>query len=680
MIWLVSIGMVTVGWTEMVLNLARGGYVPVAVEVEALAAYVVAGLVLGALAGTGLYFIPGRRRRALRFAVALTSLAAGYGLFIVYDPHGWAGEATYGAACLVVGLGLAAVGRRASPSRPRLVLRQMVWGVLLVCVFQGSELLWGGLSAARRAFLLPLAILVGELVWGYVVSIWPLFPTSSGSLARSRRIAWILAGVMLLGGVALGAYREDEFSPLVPQERARGPRRGLPNLVIVVLDTTRADRLSLYGYPESTTPNLERLAKDSAVFDRCIATSAWTLPTHASIFTGLFPSRHGAHLAGRWAEMRTRLGMPAVAWPLSEDKLTLAEILHAHGYATAAVVANFSYLFRDFGLSQGFDYYSDAPRFIWRRRPAITKMARELWPSFLLKPYRSAEEINSEALSWLDRRDGGPFFLFLNYMEPHHPWLAPSSGRGWWRELGAGLNRLASRDLYTHEVKVLSPEERRYVSEQYDGEIAHMDRALGELMEALRARGEYDDTLIVVVGDHGELLGEHRSLGHIGRMLYEELLWVPLLVKYPGSRLTGRFAQPVQQVDIFTTVLEALGMPVPAGTQGEALPRVSHPIVAEQYTHGYLVKKYGARYDRDLTAIYLNGRKYIEGSNGERLLFDLARDPREEANLATADPSGLEAATTALARWTGSRPAQAAAKTAISPSAEERLRALGYVN
>lgn len=680
MIWLVSIGMVTVGWTEIVLNLARGGYVPVAVQLEVLAVYVAAGLLFGALAGAVLYFVPARRRRALRFATALTSLAAAYGLFLLYDPHGWEGEASYGAACLALGSALAAIGRRASPSRPRLVLRQIIWGMLLVCLFDGSEFLWEGLSAAHRAFLLPLAVLAGELAWSYGVSSRRLFVASNGSLARSGRASWILAGAMLLVTAVLGAYREDQFSPLIPSERVRGPLRGSPNLVVVVLDTTRADRLSLYGYPKLTSPNLERLAQDSAVFDRCIATSAWTLPTHASIFTGLFPSRHGAHLAGRWAEMRTRLGMPAVAWPLGEDKLTLAEILRAHGYATAAVVANFSYLFRDFGLSQGFDYYSDAPRFIWRRRPAITKIARQFRPSFLLKPYRSAEEINGEALAWLDRLGGGPFFLFLNYMEPHHPWLAPTSRRGWWRELWGGLNRIDSRDLYTHEVKLLSPEERRYIDEQYDGEIAHMDRALGRLMEALRARGDYDDTLIVVVGDHGELLGEHGSLGHIGRMLYEELLWVPLLVKYPGKRLAGRLADPVQQVDIFTTVLQVLGMPVPAGTQGEALPRVSHPIVAEQYTHGYLVKEYGARYDRDLTAIYMDGMKYIEGSDGEELLFDLASDPSEEVNLAAADSSRLEAARTALARWTGSRPGQAAANTAITPSAEERLRALGYVN
>ncbi len=680
MILLMVAGMLAIGWAETIVNLLRGGYVPAPIQLQLLTVYAGFGFLLGFPAGLVLLWRRRSRRAALRFSLPLSLLVAAYGLMVIYDPHSWAGETAYLAVCLAVACILAALGRHVRLSFSWLLVRQVAWGLGLVAAFNLSESMLAG-SAACRAFCLPFAVAAGELAWTALGPGWRRVRSWMHIPAYSTRGVWFLFAALLLSGISLSEHRQAQFSPLQLSESPKPRAEGGKNVVIISLDTTRSDHLSLYGYPKPTTPSLERLASDAAVFSRCIATSAWTLPTHASIFTGLYPSRHGAHLAGKWMEMRTRLGMPAVAWSLDEEQVTLAEILRARGYSTAAVVANFSYLFRDFGLAQGFSYYSDAPRFMFRRRPAIVHLARGIWPAFMLKAYRSARDINSEAFSWLDEHLDNPFLLFVNYMEPHHPWLAETDGSSWWQALSRGPSAVDHGNVYTHEFKVMDADDRSYIQDQYDGEIAEMDRALGELVEGLKRRGLYENSLIVVVGDHGELLGEHDSVGHIARMLYDELLWVPLVVKYPRSILKGRFDSAVQQVDIFPTVLAALGLAIPPAIQGEELPVIRHPIIAEQYTHGYLVKKYGDRYDRDLTAIYLGDKKYIESSKGTKFLFDLANDPREARNLAKARPTVVEAAAKELAKWTKSRPALSAKKrTVVSDTARERLRALGYVN
>jgi arylsulfatase A-like enzyme len=166
-----------------------------------------------------------------------------------------------------------------------------------------------------------------------------------------------------------------------------------------------------------------------------------------------------------------------------------------------------------------------------------------------------------------------------------------------------------------------------------------MDDALGELLTALKARGRYENALIVVVGDHGELLGEHGHMGHIGRMLYEPLLRVPLVVKQPGpARLRGREERPVQLVDVLPTVLAAAGAPIPANVQGEPLPDVAHPSIAEEDVNPFLVARYGAAYDRGVRVLYDGSYKLMTTTGGERMLFDLAADPGETTNLAAVEP------------------------------------------
>jgi arylsulfatase A-like enzyme len=421
------------------------------------------------------------------------------------------------------------------------------------------------------------------------------------------------------------------------------PPAGTPDIFLISLDTTRADHLSLYGYERPTSPNLEALAKDAHVFTQARSAAGWTLPGHASMLTGMYPSRHGAHLAGGWLPGESIDGRRNVAFPLAADKVTLAEALRDRGYTTGGFVANFSYLYRDFGLAQGFSIYEDSPGLLLRVRPPAVRFAQRFAPGFCLKPYRTAPDMNQHALSWLDQAPAGrPVFLFVNYMEPHQPWLAPAPYDRWVSELPQA-RALATKDLYTHEVKNFTPEEVTFIRANYDGQLAAMDAALGDLIAQLKARGRYENALIIVTADHGELLGEHGFVGHMGRMLYEPLLHVPLVVKFPGAdHARGRVDTAVQNLDVTPTALHEAGAPVPPDVQGQDLRHVTRPSLAEEDINPFLVADYGETYDRAVRVLFDGSWKLISTSRGQRMLFDLSRDPGETKDLAATEPDRVD--------------------------------------
>jgi arylsulfatase A-like enzyme len=438
------------------------------------------------------------------------------------------------------------------------------------------------------------------------------------------------------------------------------PPAGTPDVIVVSLDTTRADHLATYGYERETSPNLSRFAEDAVLFTQARSTAGWTLPGHASMLTGLYPSRHGARLAGSWLEGESIDGRRNVAYPLKPEVVTLAESLRDHGYSTGAFVANFSYLYRDFGLSQGFQHYDDAPGLLLRVEPPVVNLARWLDPAFAVKPFRTARDINAHALAWLDAAPKGrPAFLFLNYMEPHQPWVAEPPHDEWVRDLPQ-QDRLSHQNLYTHEAKDFSADELEFIIGNYDGQVAAMDAALAELLGELQKRGRYENALVIVTADHGELLGDHGEVGHMGRMLYEGLIKVPLVVKYPGAdRQRGRVDAPVQVVDVTPTALEEAGAPKPAGLQGEHLSAVTHPSIAEEEVNPFLVKDYGAVYDRAMRVVFDGRYKLITTSRGENMLFDLTVDPREQRDIASSQPERVEAMAKQVNAVTESRVAAA---------------------
>lgn len=428
--------------------------------------------------------------------------------------------------------------------------------------------------------------------------------------------------------------------------RSQEPRPARPPIVLVTLDTTRADRLGCYGYARATSPNLDRLAAQSMLYTRAIATTSWTLPAHATLFTGKLAASHGAQydLNGplslatviegpdEWREYRAR--------PLPEGERTLAEVLREAGYLTAAVVAG-PWMKRPFGLAQGFEHYDES---------GITTTDG-----------RRADSVTDAALSWLDTARERDVFLFLNYYDPHGPYDPPEPFASAFRPAAAPRPEgvPAGDDLQA----------------LYDAEILYMDHHLGRLVDGLRARGLFERAMIVVTADHGELLGEHGRLGH-GQYLTQPELHIPLLVKLPrGESAPGRSDAPVQLTDVLPMVLARAGVTAPPGVQGGLPPRPGHPVVAEVAPLPFQSPDGGWR------ALFDGGSKFLWNSRGRHQLFDLDRDPAEEHDLASREQPRVARLAALVERYFASLPTPGAAGPARPLDEETRraLESLGYL-
>jgi arylsulfatase A-like enzyme len=428
----------------------------------------------------------------------------------------------------------------------------------------------------------------------------------------------------------------------------------LPSVLLVTLDTTRVDHLSCYGYERETTPNLDRLARQSVRFTRAWSTSSWTLPAHASLFTGLYPGAHGAHYQNQGdAVLGSVVPMPVAefvrAGRLDEEAWTLAELLASSGHRTAAVVAG-PWLHRGFGLLQGFEFVDDA----------VSGFAG-----------RPAELVTDRAIRWLDEQGPAqPWFLFVNYFDPHFPYTPPDE----FRVFPGSRNRFQppTTELLRGE-RELSGSERRALVGRYDAEIRYMDHHLGRLLDAVHARGEA--ALIVVTADHGEAFGEGGRHQHT-YWLSDELLRVPLLIRYPDRRGAGTLDDaPVQLVDVLPLVADELGLEIPQRLDGIA-PGHRETAFAELYRSPTAVVRHGDRFDRDLVAAIAWPHKLVRSDRGEESLVRLHEDLREEPSrdAAASVRLGSELATR---DWTRGKPV--APSQAIDPEIAEALRRLGYV-
>jgi arylsulfatase A-like enzyme len=612
---------------EVAANWAFGGVIPARAVLIMLGLDLafagVAGLLLGAMLG-----VVGWGRNVVALALGMTAV---FGFIRIYEPPGWRAEALFlvlAAAALVVGVRVARTSRGAL-------------GFLHIAVLAtaASALGKAGISEVQSTYFaheepsgVSLPLLVAALPLAAIFA--------DRLLATVVRRSGVRFGLELAAAAVVAMVWGQPFStaPLVTPGRTVAAAPGAPDVYLLSLDTTRADHMSTYGYERETSPHLTALAADALNFVRARSAAQWTVPGHASMLTGQFPSSHGAHYAGGWHSGPLIYGRRRV-FPLAEEHVTLAEILAERGWATAGFVANFANLYRGFGMAQGFQYYEDHPSLLLRPVPHAVRLLQRFSPTFFKKPFRSARQLNAAALRWVDQVPAGtPAFVFLNYLEPHH-WLAPRPYDLWAKDL-PGADRLALKGLFTHAIPAgLTAEEQEFVTANYDGQILAMDEAIGEFIEALKRRGRYENALIVVTSDHGELLGEHDQVGHGGRMMYEGLLHVPLIVKLPGpDQPRGEVTEHVQIVDIVPTVVEAIGAEVPAAVAGQPLQRVTHASLAEEHINPEFVAVYGNVYNRALRVIYDGPYKLITTSQGEKLLFDLDRDPDETRNLAADDP------------------------------------------
>jgi len=464
-----------------------------------------------------------------------------------------------------------------------------------------------------------------------------------------------LAGLAVVVALVTGRPSTDSFFADKPATDGEPLRAARPkNIIWIVTDTARRDHISVYGGERQTTPNLEAFARDARVFDRAISTAPWTLPSHASMFTGMYPSKHGAHYVGD----------AIFSTPLLPHNITMAELLTAYGYETGAVCANNAGLSRALGCSQGFHFYFDA-------RPMVFSL---FWGKLLLhlpEDFRIddlwvnevalASEINPIAEAWLDNvRKDQPFFLFVNYMEPHGGISfipAPyDSMYGFNRDRQKEVFKDFDADRIIHFRDHVKPEERAFWTSYVERKITFMDHYLGQLIQKLKTLDLYDDSIIIVNSDHGELFGEHASFGH-NTDLYNELISIPMMVKYPGSEKKGRYKKVVQTVDIMPEVLSYIGADIPEQVQGQPFEKANHEIVAElfQQVHNAHAKSNPRRYYRDLKAIFgsvgADSLKYIWSSDYKSELFDLKSDPGEVTNIAGEALSKADKMQSKLEDW-----------------------------
>lgn len=425
-----------------------------------------------------------------------------------------------------------------------------------------------------------------------------------------------------------------------------------PNILLISMDTVRSDHCSVYGYHADTTPHLQRVSENGACFDLAYSPTSTTGPTHASLFTSLYPMHHGV--------IKNGLNL--------EDRFTtLAERLQDDGYQTAAVISSFV-LDQKFGYGQGFEFYDDD--LDWES----SKTSVSSWEGHAVEHGfdRPGDEVTRRALQWLDgnRDDKRGFFLFLHYFDAHAPYLPPA----------ALSTRFTPSDA--------SPGSLEHEMGSYDGGIAFIDAQIGQLLDWLEQEQLDSNTIVVIVGDHGEGLGQHGEMRH-GASVHEEVVRVPLLLMWPNRIRAGqRFASPTELLDLAPTLYELVGIDHEAADlKGRNLaPALRGEVPYEardrpvflfrrHYDAGSLPGVRGMAY-----AVREGDWKYVYGPDEKRKeLYNLREDPGELQNVLTKRPHTWTRLHERLEEWRSLNSAALSDVPAISQEDREALQALGYV-
>jgi arylsulfatase A-like enzyme/Tfp pilus assembly protein PilF len=442
-----------------------------------------------------------------------------------------------------------------------------------------------------------------------------------------RRLLLVLV-VLVLAQCEVGATTRKSASAPLPKVKP-------PNIILITLDTTRADRMGFLGSQRGLTPNLDALATQSVVFTRAYAQVPLTTPSHAALLTGTYPQF--SHIEDLGA-------------PLAIDLPYLPDVLHKHGYHTAAFLG--AYILDPAasapGFQRGFDIYDAS---FHQRKPG-----EDRYKSI----ERRAEDVANRALGWLSRHQQRPFFIWLHFYDAHDPYDPPE------------------------------PFKSHYSSEPYDGEIAYTDSIVGSFVEVLRKHGLYENSVIAIAADHGEAFGEHGEERH-GMFLYDETIHVPLLLKLPAGRLAGkRFEARAALAEVAPTLLEAAGISAPAAMQAHSLfplmnsaPGGANLPAGEQRTTPerpiYSETNYAHRaFGWSELRSWRTG-KYLYVQAPKRELYDQSGDPATLKNLASADKAVADTLESQLAGFHQETSSVRTEPTKLDPTQAEKLRALGYL-
>ncbi|MDJ0849934.1 MAG: sulfatase [Myxococcota bacterium] len=423
-----------------------------------------------------------------------------------------------------------------------------------------------------------------------------------------------------------------------------------PLVIVVVLDTVRADRLSLYGHERDTTPVLRAWVESherAVVYPLAFSQASWTLPAHASLFTGLVPSDHGVH-SGRLLTLRNAL---APGTKLEAEK-TLGEVMQEHGFRTAAVLANAGVMYFA-GMDRGFDQVVLPPSKGWL---ALTgeKLRQRLTPwsyAHTLKAYPDAATISGEVFRFLDHCGAARCFVVANYMEAHWPFAAPPPFGG------------AFTDGRWRGVEDL----------RYDEEILGLDTAIGELLGGLEERGMLDRAWVVITSDHGEEFGEHGAYAH-GTSIYNPQVRIPLIVHPPRGESVAEHPHAVGLIDVTATLSAAIGAErLGSGRDLRTIGSAAAAVGIEWYGHPDIPPP-----ERTTgRAVVLGSSKLID-SMGAQELYRLDRDPHEQNDVAAEGPGDVARLAELLPRLDATRPEATGRETELPVDEIERLRALGY--
>lgn len=430
-----------------------------------------------------------------------------------------------------------------------------------------------------------------------------------------------------------------------------------PNIVFIVLDTARAENFPMYGYDRDTTPNLEKLAAEGTVYDNAISPSPWSLPSHASMLTGKLPSNHETYAENQHLD--------------SEDQLLTTQ-LREEGYTTYGISSN-SWVSPEFGFGTGFDSFTST----WKlfeteidsrtlsdasiRERIRTYLDGEALKSILNVLYRQvyfkkydygALRVNYEAKRTLATAKE-PFFLFLNYMEPHLEYGPPK----FTEEFVSGQTDI-DQDPWSHifDVEPKTEQDFKTLQELYDAELKYVDWRVGKLLNRLKEENQYDDSLIIVTSDHGENIGEHDLMDH-QYCLYNTLLHVPLIVKYPNKlqkEISDRITTPVSTLDLFPTVCSVCDIDVENSIDGDILPQRTEDenryVISEYLSPMPSVEDIVEQYsdleaadvswiNRTIRSVQNKHMKYIQYEDSESEYFNLEIDSQEEQNIVEQIPT-----------------------------------------
>ncbi len=473
-----------------------------------------------------------------------------------------------------------------------------------------------------------------------------------------------VSGVVLVALLASACRREPEVAP----------RTAPPNVLLISIDTLRADRLGSYGYRLPTSPRIDRLAEQGVRFDD--ATVPWprTWPAMASMLTGTYPATNGVAFRPRR--------------PLPRENETLAEALGAAGYATGAVVANVN-LGRRFGFDQGFDHFVES--WVDPTRSRSESDDEKLLPG-RVKASTNATKVTDEGIALIEslaRREA--FFVWLHYLDPHGPYRPPAKYETLWRD------EYVRRDVPIHRVPRYQWQYRDgepivdlgHYEAQYDREIRYVDDEIARLLEHLERRGLSEDTLVVLTADHGELLNEHREFLRHGTSPYQPEARVPLVLALPGRLPAGRVVdQPVGLVDLKPTILELVGRAPNAATQGRSLvPAIDGTAPPSEFVFlesGWTEPSQLAVRKGRWKLVQLRAprdRRRFRRETWE--LYDLGGDPAEQNDVLRDHPRVAAELRAALRRWRETTPRYAGSSDEpelLDEQTRAMLRALGYAD